>query len=71
MIGRVLIANRGEVAIRIARACAELGIGAVAVHAADDADRDGSDHDYPGHLLAPAAPAVVAGFGQASGRFGW
>ncbi|MGA2129595.1 MAG: biotin carboxylase N-terminal domain-containing protein, partial [Xanthobacteraceae bacterium] len=38
MLARVLIANRGEVAIRIARACAELGVAAVAVYAADDAD---------------------------------
>ncbi len=35
---RLLIANRGEVAVRVARAAAELGIHAVAVHARDDAD---------------------------------
>ncbi len=34
---RVLIANRGEIAIRIARAAAELGIGSVAIFAEDDA----------------------------------
>ncbi|ALL14537.1 acetyl-CoA carboxylase family protein [Caulobacter henricii] len=34
---RVLIANRGEIALRIARAAAELGIESVAVHAGDDA----------------------------------
>ena len=34
---RVLIANRGEIAIRIARAAAELGIASVAVFAEDDA----------------------------------
>ena len=34
---RVLIANRGEIAIRIARAAAELGIDSVAVFATDDA----------------------------------
>ena len=35
---RVLIANRGEVAIRIARACAESGIASVAIFSGDDAD---------------------------------
>ncbi|MFZ5667865.1 MAG: carboxyl transferase domain-containing protein [Pseudomonadota bacterium] len=34
---RVLIANRGEIAIRIARTAADLGIASVAVHAGDDA----------------------------------
>jgi acetyl-CoA carboxylase carboxyltransferase component/acetyl/propionyl-CoA carboxylase alpha subunit len=34
---RVLIANRGEIAVRIARAAAELGIASVAVFATDDA----------------------------------
>ncbi len=34
---RILIANRGEIAIRVARAAAELGIESVAVHPADDA----------------------------------
>ncbi|MFO6386195.1 biotin carboxylase N-terminal domain-containing protein, partial [Pseudomonas aeruginosa] len=33
----LLIANRGEIAIRIARACADLGIRSVAVFAEDDA----------------------------------
>ena len=33
---RLLIANRGEIAIRIARAAAELGIDSVAIHAEDD-----------------------------------
>jgi acetyl-CoA carboxylase biotin carboxylase subunit len=38
MFSRILIANRGEIALRIIRACHELGIGAVAVYS--EADKD-------------------------------
>jgi acetyl-CoA carboxylase biotin carboxylase subunit len=38
MFGKILIANRGEIALRIHRACRELGIRTVAVHSTADAD---------------------------------
>ncbi len=38
MFEKVLIANRGEIALRIHRACHEMGIRTVAVHSTADAD---------------------------------
>ncbi|MBU8869241.1 MAG: acetyl-CoA carboxylase biotin carboxylase subunit [Gemmatimonadales bacterium] len=38
MFNKILIANRGEIALRIMRACRELGIQSVAIHSSADAD---------------------------------
>src|SRR5712691_1850960 len=72
-VTKLLIASRGEIAIRIARAAADLGLPAVAVHSEDDSRslhlRVADEvHALPGHgaaayLNAEAVIAAAVAFG--------
>ena len=57
-IGKLLVANRGEIAVRIFRTCRELGIATVAVAAADDA---GSLHARSADELVEISTYLDAG----------
>jgi len=61
MFSRILIANRGEIALRIIRACRELGIGTVAVFS--EADRDSRYLDLADEAIcigpAPASESYL------------
>ena len=64
MLQRVLIANRGEIAIRLARGIAEAGLESVAVYAEDDAlslHPRKADRAVPLKGVGPAAYLDIAG----------
>jgi acetyl/propionyl-CoA carboxylase alpha subunit len=59
-INKVLIANRGEIAVRIIRACRELGIETVAVYS--DADRTSLHTRYADQAVHIGAPEPHASY---------
>lgn len=59
MIRKILIANRGEIAVRIARACSEMGIQSVAVYA--EADRNAL-HVKKADSAYSLGPDTIAGY---------
>ena len=57
MFEKVLIANRGEIAIRVARTLKEMGIGSVAVYSEIERDAPHVREADEAFLLGPATPA--------------
>ncbi|MBK8293970.1 MAG: acetyl-CoA carboxylase biotin carboxylase subunit [Solirubrobacterales bacterium] len=57
MFSKILIANRGEIAIRVARACKEMDIPSVAVYSEIDRDAPHVHACDEAFLIGPATPA--------------
>ena len=57
MINKILVANRGEIAIRIMRACRELGIASVAIYSEADRDALFAKYATEAYFIGPAPAA--------------
>ena len=73
MFEKILIANRGEIAVRIIRACAEMGIRSAAIYA--DADRYAlhvkkADEAYPLFVFREQDHALLGGLTLSNVRRG-